>query len=580
VKDDPAVSADLTKAWKQLGIDDQAEQARLLVDAVRGGSKDLASLRRTARTGARYVAIAALIVGVAMIAVAATDAFTRWWAVPGVVAVVGGIGAFTTIVTRIAAGVKSVAGIADGIRRGEEAGRNEKVEAALRSVHEAEAREQVIQAQLDQMLARVGELSRELVDMTPGQRLYTFLAERAGSDDYRRHLGLIATIRRDFTELAKLQDRWRRDPTGQAPRPIDRIVLYIDDLDRCTPRQVVEVLQAVHLLLALDLFVVVVGVDPRWLLHSLRDQYRNLLGASPSHAPTPRDRGWDYADAETDLMVGTPHDYLEKIFNVPFMLPAMSKNGFGTMIRRLSEPTQDAPDGAQGESPGHPDPKDVDPEDAAPSPPADAPASVSEPLALSADPSSEVSTAQQGAPVVRTPLQEPELALLASMAPLVRSPREAKRLLNLYRMLRSTQDLSDASRFLGDGRGQGEYQAVAVLLGFLSADPKLLGQILFAEPDPANSVSGGACARDPEISWRAFAAGFAPKEDGSSWRNDIIGPLDAAQAASWQSLVTASGDATQLVRLDDLSSIRFWGPHIARFSFLLSPSDQDAGNKS
>ena len=46
-------------------------------------------------------------------------------------------------------------------------------------------------------------------------------------------------------------------------RPIERIVLYIDDLDRCPPERVVEVLQAVHLLLAFELFVVVVAVDAR-----------------------------------------------------------------------------------------------------------------------------------------------------------------------------------------------------------------------------------------------------------------------------------------------------------------------------
>jgi hypothetical protein len=86
---------------------------------------------------------------------------------------------------------------------------------------------------------------------------------RAASEDYRRQLGLIATIRRDFQRLARLKEQWRKNKDGSSPRPIDRIVLYIDDLDRCTPRQVVEVLQAVHLLLALDLFVVVVGVAPR-----------------------------------------------------------------------------------------------------------------------------------------------------------------------------------------------------------------------------------------------------------------------------------------------------------------------------
>ena len=104
----------------------------------------------------------------------------------------------------------------------------------------AEAREQVLQAQLGQVVARVGELGRELVELSPGQRLYTFIAERAASEDYRRELGLIATIRHDFERLARLQDEWRRNKDGASPRPIDRIVLYIDDLDRCTPRQVVR----------------------------------------------------------------------------------------------------------------------------------------------------------------------------------------------------------------------------------------------------------------------------------------------------------------------------------------------------
>ena len=61
-------------------------------------------------------------------------------------------------------------------------------------------------------------------------------------------------------------------------------MLYIDDLERCEPDQVVQVLQAVHLLLAMELFVVVVGVDPRWLLRSLQE---TLPRASwPTAVPT------------------------------------------------------------------------------------------------------------------------------------------------------------------------------------------------------------------------------------------------------------------------------------------------------
>ena len=79
------------------------------------------------------------------------------------------------------------------------------------------------------------------------------------------------------------------DEDARLPR-INRIVLYIDDLDRCPERKVVDVLQAVHLLLAYPLFVVVVGVDPRWLLHSLEEHSR-CSKRRISRVPTTRRRG-------------------------------------------------------------------------------------------------------------------------------------------------------------------------------------------------------------------------------------------------------------------------------------------------
>src|SRR5690242_7925296 len=73
---------------------------------------------------------------------------------------------------------------------------------------------------------------------------------------------------------------------------------------------------------------------PRWLLHSLRDQYRSTLTAAPpgtetasaaegAAAETSQGRDDNTVQEDADrLMLSTPHDYLEKIFNVPFVLPA------------------------------------------------------------------------------------------------------------------------------------------------------------------------------------------------------------------------------------------------------------------
>jgi hypothetical protein len=186
------------------------------------------------------------------------------------------------------------------------------------ALRNAEAQESVLQSQRDQVVVQVGELGRELATLSPGQRLYTFVAERAVSDEYRRQLGLISTVRKDFEQLALLL-KDRRDHPEKDQLGVDRIVLYIDDLDRCSPQQVVEVLQAVHLLLALDLFVVVVGVDPRWLLRSLQSEYDRVLTTT--------------AGPSTDVWQATPSEYLEKIFNVPFALPKMSPAGFDTLLR-------------------------------------------------------------------------------------------------------------------------------------------------------------------------------------------------------------------------------------------------------
>ena len=63
------------------------------------------------------------------------------------------------------------------------------------------------------------------------------------------------------------------------PTVVNRIILYIDDLDRCPPEKVVDVLRAIHLLLAFRLFVVVVAVDARWMKRSLKDRFSLMLGA-------------------------------------------------------------------------------------------------------------------------------------------------------------------------------------------------------------------------------------------------------------------------------------------------------------
>lgn len=146
---------------------------------------------------------------------------------------------------------------------------------------------------------------------SPGLMLQYLLRESEDVAAVRRQIGFINIVRRCFEQLAAVVREMAR---SKDPAAVDRIVIYIDDLDRCTAAQVVAVLEAVHLLLAFDCFVVVVAVDPAWLKHSLDLHHLQLSG------------GHGDLDGQP-----TAEDYLEKIFQVPFQ------------VRPLVDPEVNAP---------------------------------------------------------------------------------------------------------------------------------------------------------------------------------------------------------------------------------------------
>ena len=60
----------------------------------------------------------------------------------------------------------------------------------------------------------------------------------------------------------------------------DRILVVIDDLDRCEPDKAVEVLQAINLLLTFESFIVCLGIDARVITRAIERHYEDLLAES------------------------------------------------------------------------------------------------------------------------------------------------------------------------------------------------------------------------------------------------------------------------------------------------------------
>ena len=319
--------------------------------------------------------------------------------------------------------------------------------AAARALDDAEASVAAAQRQLQ-------EAERALQEARSGVALRRFVTDRAG-DRYRTHLGLMSTIDEDLDQLAhilaeleldfEVARRRRRgevepDRASLQPPPAPRIVLFIDDLDRCPPERVVDVLEAVHLLLAKDLFAVVVAVDARWLMRSVDTHFRSLVETASDH---------QHPRVGDPLRVATPRHYLEKIFQVPFQVPPMSAAGYSRLVDRLvgdlaSEDVEPRHPTAHAKpAPGLSEsPPEVDA-----SPPMQ---QASEPATADPGPSA-VASAAVAVDLPAKPLEPPpsvlpeavqvqfsrlERDVLRALAPLVRTPRSTKRLVNTARLVR------------------------------------------------------------------------------------------------------------------------------------------------
>ena len=197
-----------------------------------------------------------------------------------------------------------------------------------------EAKKKTFEDKKENARSEIQKLESDLDKTSDGDYLSTFIKGRMGTDEYTKHLGLQANIRTDFEQLSNLIEKYNQSVLAGEVKDndgymINRIVLYIDDLDRCPPDTVVEVLQAVHLLLSFPAFVVVVAVDARWVSQSLRIGYKDLFGQDDSADID--------GDGIPDSFRATPHDYLEKIFQIPFWLYPMNIEGRRNLLTQLME---------------------------------------------------------------------------------------------------------------------------------------------------------------------------------------------------------------------------------------------------
>ncbi|MFC9662591.1 P-loop NTPase fold protein [Nocardia sp. NPDC127606] len=399
--------------------------------------------------------------------------------------------------------------------------------------------------------ANLDALRREKHRLTAAGQLAGLVTDRAAEGGYRSSLGVMTRIREDFEEMSRLllgnepdSPRTAVDSVGDGLPSIDRIVLYIDDLDRCPPQRVVQLLEAIHLLLAVELFVVVVAVDPRWMLRSIATHYREMLMSGPESdglVVDPDDDGhWS----------STPPQYLEKIFQVVFTLPPLASGGYLSMMNTLI--------GRRGEAPNDAVPVERSTVTATPPPQVQTHRQESLPAKQRSTTTvpdlGHIELTETIAPMT---MSDNEITLLGLLGPpLINTPRSVKRLANSYGLFSAIERIRS-----DEGTDEARLPAL-VLLGTLVAFPQL-GPVLLTHLDAAPSTS----------TWPEFVDGLYPQSSTEQWANAADTKLTASEAEAWQLLSSAlrgigtRAEQVGIVLPEDITAWQRWIHQVGRLSF-------------
>ncbi|MCP4253058.1 MAG: SUMF1/EgtB/PvdO family nonheme iron enzyme [Candidatus Scalindua sp.] len=101
-----------------------------------------------------------------------------------------------------------------------------------------------------------------------------------------------------------------------------RIVVFVDDLDRCLPDKAVELLEAIKLFLDIEGYLFVIGVDREVVKKGISYRYRFF-----EHRE----------EKEKESLIISPEDYLDKMIQLPLELPTIEHGRKKTFIESLMD---------------------------------------------------------------------------------------------------------------------------------------------------------------------------------------------------------------------------------------------------
>ena len=171
------------------------------------------------------------------------------------------------------------------------------------------------------LISAFKENREDLTDILTGDKAEEFLRNVLGSDKDDKKYAAVRDFRKDFTDLIKKSK-------------YEKVIILIDDLDRCLPRHIIDNLEAIKLFLNVPGTAFVIAADEYIVSNAIKSEYRSLINASEQD-----NKGYDIGNA-----------YMEKFIQLPYRLPSLSNKEVETYVNLLfcqSELTQETFDAVQ-----------------------------------------------------------------------------------------------------------------------------------------------------------------------------------------------------------------------------------------
>ena len=142
----------------------------------------------------------------------------------------------------------------------------------------------------------------EKLQSDEGKKIYEALVKEVKEED-KNTTNAVAEFRKDFAELLEATN-------------FKRLVVIIDDLDRCSPERIIENLEAIKLFLNVPKTAFIIGADPRIVKYAIEHKYKNNK---------------EIEEDNNRIVI----DYLEKLIQLPYSLPRLSETEVETYISML-----------------------------------------------------------------------------------------------------------------------------------------------------------------------------------------------------------------------------------------------------